>query len=101
MHICNDYFEKAVALSSTEAEYAASSEATKAVPWLWNLVNELNVHPGCTSVYEDNPRAIELVNVGSSKYFSRRKHIDIRHNYVTEMIQRKQITLTAISTRHL
>ena len=46
--------QSTVALSITEAEYMAVTEAVKEVIWLRGLVEDLGLHQGVTTVFCDN-----------------------------------------------
>jgi hypothetical protein len=76
---------QSVTLSSTEAEYYASSEAAKELLFVYNLIKsmglELQMH---MILYVDNTGAIYLANNYSTG--QRTKHIDIRAHFVRELI---------------
>ncbi|KMQ88815.1 gag-pol polyprotein [Lasius niger] len=72
--------QKSIALSSTEAEYMALTEAAKETVYLRNLLEEmcyLKHQSEPTTVYCDNQGAQKLMR--NPMYHSRTKHIDIRH----------------------
>jgi hypothetical protein len=80
---------KSVTLSSTEAEYFASSEAAKELMFMFNLLEGMNEHKGVVlpmSLHIDNTGAIYLANNHSTG--PRTKHIDIRIHYVRELIDK-------------
>lgn len=81
--------QKTVALSSTEAEYMALSEAAKEGIYLGNLVQELI--DSCTNVilYSDNQSALKLSS--NPVFHKRSKHIDIRHHFIRETIESGKI----------
>jgi hypothetical protein len=81
-----------VALSSTEAEYMAATQATKEAIWLRRLLADLG-HPqaGPTSIREDNQGAISLAR--NPVHHARTKHIDIQHHFVREKVEGGCITL--------
>jgi transposase InsO family protein len=94
--------QKSVALSSSEAEYIAASEAARAVVCLRNLLKEL---PGVplknepTIVYEDNQGCIAMANAeGLGK---RAKHIDVRVHYLRETIKKGDIELRYLPTHEM
>lgn len=91
--------QKTVALSSTEAEYMAISEAAKEAIYLKNLLNELTGNVHCISLYNDNQSAINLS--ASHIYHKRSKHIDIRHHFIREVISNKQILLKYLPTNDM
>ncbi|BES98060.1 Hydra magnipapillata [Nesidiocoris tenuis] len=93
--------QKTVALSSTEAEYMAMTEATKEAICLKNLLADLNVikpeEP--VSLKNDNRGAQELAR--NPVYHSRTKHIDIRHHFVREAVEEKKIVLQHTPTEEM
>ena len=66
-----------VALSTTEAEYIAASDACRELLWLRALSSELNVSfDSSTILHCDNQSAIKVAKNGL--LHARTKHIDIR-----------------------
>lgn len=90
--------QNCVALSSTEAEYVALSEASKEAVYLHRLVNYIAKNRSSMSVklFVDNQSAITLAN--NPVAHRRTKHIDIRYNFVRHCITEKLIQLEYIST---
>ncbi len=81
-----------VAVSTVESEYMASGEATKESIWLRVLLADMGfAQTTATVIHADNQGAIALSHnpVGHS----RAKHIDIRHHFIRERIQNKEIEL--------
>ena len=64
-----------VALSTTEAEYIAITEAVKEAMWLMGLIRELGVQQKSVTVYCDSQSAIHLTK--NQMFHERTKHIDI------------------------
>ena len=76
---------KNVTLSSTEAEYFASSEATKEMIFIQNLIISMGIKLSKpSSLLVDNTGAIYLANNYTTG--QRTKHIDIRTHFVREKI---------------
>lgn len=76
--------QRTVALSSCEAEYMALSDAGREAVYLKNL--EIEITGSCNKIilYCDSQSALKLAsNYASHK---RSKHIDIRYNYIREII---------------
>ena len=75
--------QRTVALSSTEAEYMASTQATKEAVWLRHLLAELGYpQDGPTIIQEDNQGAIAITC--NPCHHERTKHIDIQYHFVRE-----------------
>ena len=94
----NSSKQKTVALSSTEAEYVALTNAVKEGVWLKQLLNELEQKHDKIKVFCDNKSTICLSN--NPEFHSRTKHIDIRFHYVRETIDTHSITIEHIPTEN-
>jgi hypothetical protein len=78
---------KSVTLSSTEAEYYASSETAKELMFIKNIIAGMRLEDNIKllmSLRVDNPCAIYLANNQTTG--QRTKHIDIRTHFVRNMI---------------
>jgi hypothetical protein len=74
-----------VTLSSTEAEYYASSEAAKELLFVYNLIETMGIKLNMPiTLFVDNTGAIYLANNYSTG--PRTKHIDIRTHFVRDLI---------------
>ena len=81
-----------VALSSTEAEYMALTQAAKEALWLQGLLSEFGIKKTRpTTILEDNQGCIALAKNPTSH--ARTKHIDIRHHFIRETLEAGQIKL--------
>ena len=96
----NSRKQPTVALSSTKPEYLALSSTTQEAIWMRNFCLELYlIDPGPITVPCDNTGAIDL---GKNPQFSpRTKHINIRHHFVKENIDNKEIEVNFTSTRDM
>ena len=85
--------QRTVALSSTEAEYMALSEAIQETVWLKAFMSELGeeVSNGALTVFEDNQGAIALAK--NPEFHKRTNHIDIRYHFVREKVEDGQVEL--------
>jgi hypothetical protein len=82
--------QHSVALSTTEAEYVAASEAVKTAVWLKQLLGELG-HQLVPKILIDNQSAIKLIQ--NPQFHKRTKHIDVRYNFVREKFEEGAITV--------
>ncbi|KAG8500695.1 hypothetical protein CXB51_002843 [Gossypium anomalum] len=78
-----------VALSTTEAEYMAITEACKKAIWLKGLFSELNEDLQISTVFCDSQSAIFLTK--DQMFHERTKHIDVRYHFVHDIIARGDI----------
>ncbi|KAE9565727.1 hypothetical protein PC116_g28540 [Phytophthora cactorum] len=90
--------QRTVALSSTEAEYMALSEATQEAVWLKVFLCELGemANDEAVKIYEDNQGSIALAK--NPEFHKRTKHIDIRYHFVREKVEDGQVVLQYVST---
>jgi hypothetical protein len=94
-----------IALSTTEAEYIALSQAMReALPIIWLMeeakqqgIPVLNATPKVhCKVFEDNAGAIEIANV--SKMRPRMKHLNIKYHHFREEVRKGTISINHTKT---
>jgi len=92
-----------VALSTTEAEYIGSCEASKEAIWITRLFHDILPNQGQPSsseeaclIYGDNQGAIALIE--NPQFHQRTKHIDIRYHFIRHAYQKNLIRLQYIPT---
>lgn len=89
--------QKLVTLSTTEAEYVAAAAAAREIVWLRKLLRDLGVD--CeqgTVLHVDNQSAIRLTK--NPVMHQRTKHIDVRHHFIREKIESKEISVVFVPT---
>jgi hypothetical protein len=91
--------QQTVALSSTEAEYMALSDATKEAIYLRRFLKEVLNIDKQIQIMNDNQGARSLAQ--NPIQHSRTKHIDIRHHFIREILQRKEIEIKYIQTSEM
>ncbi|CAB1098415.1 unnamed protein product [Ectocarpus sp. CCAP 1310/34] len=85
--------QKCVTLSTTEAEYVALGDVVKEILFLrqvWRFMLP-KVGMPCIPVFEDNQGAIQLAQNPISN--SNSKHIDVRHHFLRQLVERKEISV--------
>jgi hypothetical protein len=81
-----------VALSSTEAEYVALSEAGREACWLRSLYEELGYSQKSPSLIKgDNDGSIAMAR--NPQFHKRSKHIEIRWHWVRDLVQEQSVTI--------
>jgi hypothetical protein len=81
-----------IALSSTEAEYVALSDAGRKACWLRNLYGELGFpQNSLTIIRGDNEGSVILTH--NPQFHQRSKHIAIRHHWVHDLMNTKQLDI--------
>jgi hypothetical protein len=82
-----------IALSSTEAEYVALSEASREATWLRHLYGELGfIQREPILLLGDNDGSIAMAK--NPQFHRRTKHVDIRWHWVRELVNDGLINIT-------
>ena len=90
-------YQPTIALSSTESEFVAASDAGKMTLYLRSVLTQLGLQPSdATPLYEDNAAAIAMAN--AQRPTRRTRHLDIRYFALMDWIERDELILTSIST---
>jgi hypothetical protein len=85
-----------VALSSTEAEYVALSEAAREACWLRNLYSELGLlQVGIPMLIRGNNEG-SIAMAKNPQFHKRSKHIEIRWHWVRDLVQAGKICVESI-----
>ncbi|KAE8664146.1 Serine-threonine protein kinase [Hibiscus syriacus] len=84
-----------VALSTTEAEYVAVTEAIKEMVWLQSFLEELGKKQENNVLYCDSQSAIHLVK--NPSFHSRKKHIQMRYHFIRSLLEDGILKLEKIS----
>ena len=91
-----------VALSTTEAEYMALTEATKEALYLRSLLSDIDEQYNMSRpvvLYEDNQGAMALVK--NPVFHNRTKHIDVRFHFIREHFTSGHIDLEYVCTENM
>jgi hypothetical protein len=88
--------QKVVALSTTEEEYVAATEASKEIIWLQRFMEELGKKKENNKLYCDSESAIHLAK--KSSFHSNTKHIQLRHNFIRSILEDGHLNLEKIHT---
>lgn len=85
-----------VAISTTEAEIVAASEAAREVIWLKRLLNDIVRLDDVPEICIDNEAAIRLAQ--NPECHRRTKHIQTRHFFVREMVTNGELGVKSVTT---
>jgi hypothetical protein len=94
--------QSTVALSSTEAEYMALTQACKEAIWVRRFLTELMTigkpHDITTpiTIFADNQGSIALAK--NPEFHSRTKHISIQTHFIREKVANEEVTLQYLPT---
>ena len=94
--------QTSIALSTTEAEYMAMTQAAKGILWLRVLLDELGAFNHITQMSKlngDNQGALALAR--NPEYHAQTKHIDIQHHFVRELVTAEKIYLEYCPTSEM
>ncbi|MCO5610678.1 hypothetical protein L7F22_064919 [Adiantum nelumboides] len=81
---------------TTEAKYAAASEACKEAIWLGRLVTDLGIKKEIPMLHCDSQSAIQLSR--NPVYHSKTKHVDVKYHFIRKMVEIKQVQLVKVHT---
>jgi hypothetical protein len=88
--------QNSISLSTTEAEYIAAASCCTQMLWLKQQLSDFGVNCGTLEIRCDNTSAI---NVSKNPVnHSRTKHIDVRHHFLRDHVEKKNIELTHCRT---
>ncbi|KAK9225892.1 hypothetical protein WN943_010937 [Citrus x changshan-huyou] len=88
--------QNSVALSTTEAEYIAAGSCCAQALWMKQTLRDYGINLEQIPIKCDNTSAINLSK--NTIQHSRTKHIEIRHHFLRDHIQKGDIALEFIST---
>lgn len=89
--------QNCVTMSSTEAEYVAMSSCAMEMMFIKQVVESINFEVKLPMIlYCDNAGAIDLARNYSTG--GRTKHIDVRHHYIRELIDKGFIKIEFVGT---
>jgi hypothetical protein len=90
-------YQPTIALSSTEAEFTAASEAGKTTLYLRSILHELGFSQYLpTILYEDNTGALHMAN--AQQPTRRTRHMDTKYFALQDWVDHDQIDVTQIGT---
>nr|GFA20314.1 hypothetical protein [Tanacetum cinerariifolium] len=83
-----------MATSTTEAEYVAAAHYCRQVLWIQNQLLDYGFNFMNTKIYIDNERTICIVK--NPVFYSKTKHIEIRHHFIKDAYEKKLILVLKI-----
>ncbi|GJY88603.1 retrovirus-related pol polyprotein from transposon TNT 1-94 [Tanacetum coccineum] len=86
----------ALAISTTEAEYVSAGKACQQALWMKQALVDYGVRLDDISIMCDNKGAIDLSK--NPVQHSRTKHIEIRHHFLRDNIQKGNISIEKVSS---
>ena len=90
--------QNCVSLSTCEAEYISTTLACTQVLYMQQTLRDFDIHLSNSIIYCDSTSAINLSK--NQVNHSRIKHIDIRHHFLRDNIEKGNICLEYVQTEH-
>ncbi|KAG2380359.1 Retrovirus-related Pol polyprotein from transposon TNT 1-94 Protease [Vigna angularis] len=87
-----------VALSTTEAEYIAAGRCCAQILWMKQQLEDYDIHLDHIPLKCDNTSAIKLTK--NPIMHSRTKHIEIRHHFIRDHVQKGDCEMEFIDSKH-
>lgn len=84
------------ALSSTEAEFVAMTEAAKDVLWLQNFLTELGLPVETPTIFTDSQSAMEWAR--NAKHHQRNKHVALKYFFIRDLVNDRAVRMRFVST---
>ena len=88
-----------VALTSTEAEFIAGTEAARELSWIVNFLQSIGFSGLSPVLYGDNKGALALAK--HNVYRPRTKHIHVRERFIAHMVESGQCSVDYVPTRDM
>nr|GEW72533.1 ATP-citrate synthase beta chain protein 2 [Tanacetum cinerariifolium] len=88
--------QTALAISTTEAEYVSVGKACQQALWMKQALIDYDVRLDNVSIMCDNKGAIDLSK--NPVQHSRTKHIEIRHHFLRDNVQKGHISIKKVSS---
>ena len=86
-----------VAVSSTEAEFVALSEATKDILWMTYMLTELGIPYEVPRIYTDSQSSMDWAK--NASHHQRNKHVALKYFFVRDVVANNTVQIAYISTK--
>jgi len=86
-----------VALSTTEAEYMAATQACKEATWMRKLMEGLGHKQKKIPLYCDSQSALHIAR--NPAFHSKTKHIDVQYHFIHEVVENESVNFQKIHTK--
>ncbi|XP_073294570.1 secreted RxLR effector protein 161-like [Primulina huaijiensis] len=88
--------QTSIATSTAEVEYLAAGSCCSQILWMQQLLKDYGIQASESPIFCDNTSAIAITQ--NPVLHSRTNHIDIRHHFIRDHVQKKDIRLEYVST---
>ncbi|KAK6142848.1 hypothetical protein DH2020_023196 [Rehmannia glutinosa] len=90
--------QNCVSLSTVESEYVAVGSCCSQLPWMNQMIEDYGLHSDILTIYCDNSSTIYISK--NPVQHSRTKHIDIRHHFIRDLVEKNIIRIEYIGTEN-
>jgi hypothetical protein len=90
--------QTSVAQSTAEAEYMAADSCTTQILWMIHTLNDYDLRFHKVPIMCDNTSAIQISK--NPVFHSRTKHIEIRHHFICDHVEKRDIELIHVDTKN-
>jgi len=88
--------QHSVGTSTAEAEYVAAASCCAQLLWIRQQLKDFCADTGCIRIYCDNASAVNICK--NSCQHKRTKHIDIRHHFLRDNVEKGLISINFYAT---
>src|SRR6187397_2893047 len=88
--------QNSIATSTTEAEYIAAVFCATQILWIQQQLRDYGLNEDKTPIFCDNTSAIDITQ--NPKFHARTKHIDVRHHFIRDHVEKGNIEILKIGT---
>ena len=88
-----------VALSSTEAEIVAATEAVRELIWIRQLIVSFGIVVDTPTLYCDSQPAIYIAH--ATGFNARSKHLDVKYKFLAQCVYNDDVNITYVSTNDM
>ena len=89
--------QHSVALSTVEAEYVVAGSCCSQILWIKQQLLDYDLKLGCIPIKCDNTSVINLTK--NPVLHSRTKHIEIRHHFLKDHVEKKDVSFEYVNTK--
>ena len=90
--------QKVNARSSTEAELISIDDKISKIIWMKKFIEAQGFEIDLNILYQDNMSTIKLAENGKQSSGKRTRHFDIKYFYVTDLINRNEVSIEYCSS---
>jgi len=90
--------QNTIALFTTEAKYVSAASCCSQILWVRNQLEDYSLRYTSVLIFCDNTSAINLSK--NPIQHSRSKHIEIKHHFIRDHVQKKNIALSFVDTEN-